>query len=91
MRHANRFAGKIRLYARFTCTISQSSGVEFQPILARTCLVFSFWLDTNLIGIGVRGVVYRALLQMDGAAAIERNVRLRFADHIQLRQRRLSG
>lgn len=41
------------------------------------------WIPT-LIGIGVRGVVYRLILQMDGLAAIEKNVRLRFADHITL-------
>lgn len=41
------------------------------------------WIPT-LIGIAVRGVVYRSVLQMEGAAAIERHVRLRFADHIRL-------
>lgn len=41
------------------------------------------WWPT-LLGIGVRAVFYRLILQMDGWAAIEKNVRLRFADQIRL-------
>lgn len=43
------------------------------------------WIPT-LVGIGIRGVLYRAIMKMDGLAAIENNVRLRFADHIRLGQ-----
>ncbi|MCA9934924.1 MAG: acyltransferase [Anaerolineales bacterium] len=41
------------------------------------------WIPT-VIGLGVRGVFYRFLLQMDGWVAIEKNVRLRFASNICL-------
>jgi len=41
------------------------------------------WVPT-IIGIGLRGVLYKLILKMDGLAAIENNVRLRFADHIRL-------
>ncbi len=41
------------------------------------------WVPT-LFGVGVRGVAYRTILKMQGLAAIERNVRLRFANHIRL-------
>lgn len=41
------------------------------------------WIPT-VVGIGVRGFVYRLILKMDGLAAIEKNVRLRFANHIRL-------
>jgi acetyltransferase-like isoleucine patch superfamily enzyme len=41
------------------------------------------WMPT-ILGIGVRGVLYRLILRMDGWAAIERGVRLRFANHIRL-------
>lgn len=41
------------------------------------------WIPT-VLGIGIRAVVYRLLMRMDGIAAIETNVRIRFADHIQL-------
>ena len=47
-------------------------------------LYFLFgWIPT-IIGVGVRGVVYRLILRMDGLAAIESRVRVRFADHIRL-------
>ncbi len=35
-------------------------------------------------GIGVRGLCYRLILEMEGTAAIEKGVRIRFADHIRL-------
>ena len=41
------------------------------------------WVPT-IVGIGLRGLIYRMILRMDGVAAIERNVRIRFADHIKL-------
>jgi acetyltransferase-like isoleucine patch superfamily enzyme len=41
------------------------------------------WVPT-LLGIGLRGVGYRLILRMDGWAAVEKGVRLRFADHIRL-------
>jgi acetyltransferase-like isoleucine patch superfamily enzyme len=47
-------------------------------------LYFLFgWIPT-IIGVGLRGVFYRLILDMDGLAAIESRVRLRFADHIKL-------
>jgi acetyltransferase-like isoleucine patch superfamily enzyme len=41
------------------------------------------WVPT-LAGIGLRAVFYRLILSMQGAAAIERGVRLCFANHISL-------
>ena len=41
------------------------------------------WVPT-LAGIGLRALIYRLMLRMDGWAAIESGVRLRFASHIQL-------
>ena len=38
----------------------------------------------SLVGIGLRALLYRLILRMDGLAAIEGGVRLRFASHIQL-------
>lgn len=51
--------------------------------LEQTLLFLFGWIPT-LIGIGLRGFVYRLILQMDGWAAIEKGVRLRFADNIRL-------
>ncbi|MBC7236502.1 MAG: acyltransferase [Chloroflexi bacterium] len=44
------------------------------------------WVPT-LLGIALRAIVYRLILQMDGLAAIEAGVRLRFANHIKLGDR----
>lgn len=41
------------------------------------------WVPT-LLGIGLRALLYRLMLRMDGLAAIERGVRLRYANRIRL-------
>lgn len=41
------------------------------------------WVPT-VAGLGLRALLYRLILSMDGLAAIEAGVRLRFADHIRL-------
>jgi acetyltransferase-like isoleucine patch superfamily enzyme len=41
------------------------------------------WIPT-VLGVGLRGVLYRLILRMDGLAAIENGVRLRFAANIRL-------
>lgn len=41
------------------------------------------WIPT-ILGIGIRGIFYRLILRMDGWAAIENGVRLRFANYIRL-------
>lgn len=43
------------------------------------------WMPT-VLGIAARSVAYRAILNMDGIAAIESGVRIRYADHIRLGQ-----
>jgi acetyltransferase-like isoleucine patch superfamily enzyme len=52
------------------------------------CFVIStsnfFWSALAGFGIALRSVMYRFILKMDGAAAIENHVRIRFADHIRL-------
>ncbi len=41
------------------------------------------WIP-GIIGIGVRAIVYRAMMRIDGVAAIEDGVRIRFADQVHL-------
>jgi acetyltransferase-like isoleucine patch superfamily enzyme len=38
----------------------------------------------SIVGIGLRALLYRLILRMDGLAAIESGIRLRFANHIRL-------
>lgn len=55
----------------------------FRYVYEQTVLSLLGWVPT-IIGIGLRGVLYRLILQMDGLAAIENNVRLRYTDFIRL-------
>lgn len=52
-------------------------------LLEQTIFALTGWIPT-IIGLGVRSVVYRLILNMKGWAAIESGVRLRFADQITL-------
>jgi len=52
-------------------------------VLEQTLQLLLGWIPT-LVGIGVRAVCYRLMLHMEGLAAIESGVRLRFAHHIRL-------
>jgi acetyltransferase-like isoleucine patch superfamily enzyme len=52
-------------------------------LLEQTLQMLAGWAPT-VVGIGLRAVLYRLMLKMDGIAAIEKNVRLRYASHIRL-------
>jgi acetyltransferase-like isoleucine patch superfamily enzyme len=41
------------------------------------------WVPT-VVGIGLRAIFYRLILKMEGTAAVECGVRIRYADHIRL-------
>lgn len=51
--------------------------------LEQTLFLLIGWIPT-VLGIAIRGVCYRLILQMNGWAAIENGVRLRFANFIRL-------
>jgi acetyltransferase-like isoleucine patch superfamily enzyme len=52
-------------------------------LLEQTLFALVGWVPT-VVGLGLRAVLYRLILQMDGWAAIESGVRLRFASNIRL-------
>ncbi len=52
-------------------------------IVEQTLFLLVGWIPT-VVGIGVRALIYRLVLRMAGIAAIENNVRIRFADQIHL-------
>jgi len=52
-------------------------------ILEQSLYALFSWIPT-ILGIGIRGIFYRLILQMEGGAAIENGVRLRFANYIRL-------
>ncbi|HNB52772.1 MAG TPA: acyltransferase [Anaerolineales bacterium] len=68
---------QIKLY------LSRQASSLGRYLLEQTFYFLFGWIPT-VVGIGVRAVFYRFILKMDGLAAIENGVRLRFADHIRL-------
>src|SRR5512136_3061460 len=52
-------------------------------LLEQTVMGLTGWIPT-IAGIGLRGLAYRLILKMDGMAAIERKVRIRFAGNLRL-------
>ena len=75
--HQSRPETGFRLY------ISRQASSPFRYCLEQFVLVLAGWIPT-LAGIGIRALLYRLILRMDGIAAIENGVRLRFADRIHL-------
>jgi len=63
--------------------ISRQADSFWRYWLEQTICFILGWIPT-IIGILLRGVFYRLILRMDGWAAIENGVRLRFANHIRL-------
>lgn len=51
--------------------------------LEQTLFAIAGWIPT-VIGLGIRALLYRLILHMNGWVAIENGVRLRFANHIRL-------
>ena len=69
----------IRLY------LSRQASSPFRYVVEQLLYFLFGWIPT-IVGVGLRGVFYRLILHMEGLAAIESRVRLRFADHIRLGQ-----
>ncbi len=68
---------QVRLY------LSRQAASPGRYLLEQTLMALVGWVPT-LAGIALRAAVYRLMLRMQGTAAIERNVRLRFASNIRL-------
>lgn len=63
--------------------IARQASSPARYVLEQLLFLLVGWVPT-IIGIGLRAVFYRLILRMDGIAAIEPGVRLRFADQIHL-------
>jgi acetyltransferase-like isoleucine patch superfamily enzyme len=70
-------AAQLRLY------LSRQADSGWRYALEQSLQLLVGWIPT-VVGIGLRGVLYRLILGMDGWAAIESGVRLRFANRIRL-------
>lgn len=69
----------VRLY------LSRQSSSLGRYILENVVFLLFGWVP-SIVGIALRGIFYRMILRMEGLAAIESHVRLRFPDHIYLRR-----
>lgn len=67
----------VRLY------LSRQASSPIRYVIEQTFFALIGWVPT-VIGIALRGILYRLILKMDGQAAIESHVRLRFANNIRL-------
>jgi len=63
--------------------VSRQATSPARYVLEQTVQMLVGWMPT-VVGIGVRAVLYRSILRMDGWVAVERHVRLRFASEIRL-------
>lgn len=68
---------QLRLY------LDRQSSSILRYFYEQTILFLFGWIPT-IVGVGVRGLFYRLILKMEGVAAIESRVRIRFADNIKL-------
>lgn len=71
------------MWSQILLYLSRQASSTGRYLLEQTLFLLLGWIPT-VLGIGLRGLFYRLILQMDGWAAIENNVRLRFADNIRL-------
>ena len=68
---------------RVALYLSRQASSLGRYVLEQSLYALVGWVPT-VLGLGLRAMLYRLILKMDGLAAIENNVRLRFADQIRL-------
>ncbi len=69
--------GQVRLY------LARQAASPGRYLLEQAVSLLAGWVP-SVLGLGARAVLYRLILRMDGWAAIERGVRLRFASQLRL-------
>ncbi len=63
--------------------LSRQAASPWRYLLEQVLYLALGWVPT-IVGIGLRGIFYRLILKMDGLAAIENGVRLRYANLVTL-------
>jgi acetyltransferase-like isoleucine patch superfamily enzyme len=69
--------GSVKLY------ISRQADSFWRYVVEQFLYLVFGWIPT-IVGVGLRGIFYRLIMNMQGLAAIENSVRLRYANHITL-------
>jgi len=70
-------------WANLRLYIARQAASPGRYLLEQLLFILVGWVPT-VVGIGLRALLYRLILHMDGVAAIEDGVRLHFASHIRL-------
>jgi len=70
-------------WANLRLYVNRQAATPARYLLEQLLFALVGWMPT-VVGIAVRALLYRLILHMDGVAAIENGVRLRFASHIRL-------
>jgi acetyltransferase-like isoleucine patch superfamily enzyme len=63
--------------------LSRQASSTGRYIWEQIILSFFGWIPT-VVGIGIRSIFYKLIIRLDGITAIEKGVRIRFADQIRL-------
>ena len=63
--------------------LSRQASSTVRYLFEQFVIISLGWIPT-IVGIAIRSILYKLILSMDGFAAIENNVRIRFVDHIRL-------
>jgi acetyltransferase-like isoleucine patch superfamily enzyme len=63
--------------------VSRQAGSLARYILEQVIQAFAGWVP-SILGVGLRAMLYRAILHAEGMAAIEDGVRIRFAGNVHL-------
>jgi len=71
------------MWSQISLYLNRQAASPWHYLLEQTVLLLAGWIPT-VVGVGIRAVMYRWILKMDGLAAIESGVRLRFASNITL-------
>jgi acetyltransferase-like isoleucine patch superfamily enzyme len=64
--------------------LSRQAGSYPRYILEQSLYFLVGWIPT-ILGVGIRGLLYRLIVNMEGWAAVENGVRLRYANNITLK------
>ncbi|MBN1318297.1 MAG: acyltransferase [Anaerolineales bacterium] len=78
--------GSQRYYDHLKLYLSRQADHTGRYIVEQLIIGLLGWIP-SIFGVGLRAIFYRLILHMEGFAAIEDNVRLRFASRIRLGQR----
>ncbi len=63
--------------------VARQAASPLRYVLEQSVMAACGWVP-SVVGIGLRSVAYRLILQMRGLAAIENGVRIRYASHVHL-------